>query len=136
MLAADMSQNRDTGDERRLENRAPAGSRTQLEGPIDILEEVRQHSEAEVTGRSGPIVKSTAVICDGDDDEVALSMRFGHGRGCPRVLRDVSETLADHAVDQTYVVRPRVRDTFDVLTAFYDDPIATLMLACFAEQLR
>src|SRR4051812_49865362 len=102
MLAADMSQNRDAGDERRLEDGAPAGSRTQLKGPIDIVQEIRQDPEPEVTGRSGPIVKSAAVIRDRDDDDVALSMRLGHGRGCPRVLRDVSETLANHAVDQAH----------------------------------
>jgi hypothetical protein len=40
-----------------------------------------------------------------------------------------------------YVVRQNVgqgrlvTSTFDVLTSFYDDPISTLMLACFAEQL-
>jgi hypothetical protein len=41
-----------------------------------------------------------------------------------------------------YVVRQGVGKgrlvltTFDVLTAFHDDPIATLMMACFAEQLK
>lgn len=43
---------------------------------------------------------------------------------------------AAYVVRQSVGAGKMVTSTFDVLTAFYEDPVATLMLACFAEQLK